>query len=187
MQGPQACNTGCSRLTNRTWRSHVRPELELDSSRSRCGRVGHEELNPADTLCPKLEHKWIRSPSIWTMSRRNPSSLDRYRLDLGIASSQCRGGETMSSRPPYPHPALASRLRHQPSPQHHLDRCSVHLQAPRQPTQPSPENSPPLPPLHDSCVPRARVTRRGPTIPLELTYLGRASSPPCRIHDRVKL
>jgi hypothetical protein len=48
-------------------------------------------------------------------------------LDLGIASSQCRDGETMSPRPPYPHPALTSTLRHQPSPQHHLDRCSVHL------------------------------------------------------------
>jgi hypothetical protein len=180
MQGPQAC------MANRTWRSHVRLGLEPDSSRSRCGHVGHEELNKAGTLCPKLKHRWIRSLDIWTMSRRNPSSLDRYRLDLAIASSQCRDGETMSPCPPAI-PA-SSPYFDAPSPQHRIDFCSLHCTPiSTQTANPAITRKQPLPPPHDSCVPRARVTRRGPTIPLELTYLGRASSPPCRTHDRVKL
>jgi hypothetical protein len=124
MQGPQQCNPGRSWLANRTWRSHVRLGLEPDSSRSRCGHVGHEELNPAGTLCPKLKHRWIRSLDIWTMSRRNPSSLDRYRFDLAITSSRCRDGETMS---PYP-PAIpaSSPYFDAPPPQHRIDFCSLH-------------------------------------------------------------
>jgi hypothetical protein len=186
MQGPQRCNPGRSWLANRTWLSHVRLGLEPDSSRSRCGHVGHEELNQAGTLCPKLKHRWIRSLDIWAMSRRNPSSLDstsELRVPNVETGKQCRRVRHTRTQPllrrsvTSPHPNTTSTAA----------LYTYIVQAPRQPTQPSPENSPPLPPSHDCCVPRARVTRRGPTIPLELTCLGRASSPPCRTHDRVKL